>query len=57
MLHERFAKTVSVILHGSKAWNHWVLANATQLPKYRMSSAHLQQKLSGRWNFPKLRFS
>jgi hypothetical protein len=57
MLHERFAKTVSVILHGSRAWNHSVLANATQLPKYRMSSAHLQQKLSGRWNFPKLRFS
>jgi hypothetical protein len=57
MLHERFAKTVSVVLLGSRAWNHSMLANATQLPKYRMPAAHLQQKLSGRWNFSKLRFS
>jgi hypothetical protein len=57
MLHERFAKAVSVILLGSGAWNRSMEVNATHLPEYRTLSAQLQQKFYGR-RFPaKLPFS
>jgi hypothetical protein len=57
MVHVRFAKRVSAILPGSRAWNQPMLANATHWAKYRTLSAHPQQKFYGRRFFPKLPFS
>jgi hypothetical protein len=57
MLHEHFAKAVSVGLLGSSAWNNPVEANATHLTEYRTLQAHLPQKLCGRRYFAKLPFS
>jgi hypothetical protein len=55
--HERFAKTVSVILLGSDAWNRPMEANATHLRQDRTLSVQQQQKFYGRGFSAKLPFS